>query len=474
MPPGWNEMKDLTRGSIVSHILAMAPPIVIGMITIMLCQLVDLYFVSGLGDAAVAGVAAAGNAGFLINALMQVLGVGTVALIAHAVGRKDRADANLIFNQAIVLSVLFGLATLAAGLALSRPYMRAIAADAATIEAGATYLLWFVPALALQFAIQVMASALRATGIVRPTMLVQALAVAINIALAPVLIAGWGTGYPLGVAGAGLASSIGVLAGAMMLYAYFLKVERYVAFDAAQWPPQLHHWKRILNVGLPAGGEFAMMFVFMAVVYYVISDFGAAAQAGFGIGQRVLGLIQMPGLAIALAAGPIAGQNVGAGNGARVRETFVKAALIVTVVMIGFTILAQARPQWLLAAFSNDPETMRVAFLFLRLISINMVAQGLIFTCSSMFQGLGNTKPVLLSSVTRVVTYALPAIWLSTRPGFQIEHVWYLSIAATTLQAAISVWLLRRELGRRLGPHKAAPAAANVEPVAAMPVSAAE
>ncbi len=52
-------MKDLTRGSIVSHILTMAPPIVVGMITIMICQLVDLYFVAGLGDAAVAGVAAA-------------------------------------------------------------------------------------------------------------------------------------------------------------------------------------------------------------------------------------------------------------------------------------------------------------------------------------------------------------------------------------------------------------------------------
>src|SRR5262249_47961759 len=199
-------MKDLTRGSIVSHILTMAPPIVIGMITIMVCQLVDLYFVSGLGEAAVAGVASAGNAGFLINALMQVLGVGTVALISHAVGRRDRLDANLVFNQSIVLSVLCGLLTLAAGSVLSRPYMRAVAGDAATIEAGTTYLLWFMPALALQFATLVMASALRATGIVRPSMLVQALAVIINIALAPVLIAGWGTGHPLGVAGAGLAS----------------------------------------------------------------------------------------------------------------------------------------------------------------------------------------------------------------------------------------------------------------------------
>ncbi|MBR0825924.1 MATE family efflux transporter [Bradyrhizobium manausense] len=455
-------MKDLTHGSIVRHILAMAPPIMLGMVTIMICQLVDLYFVSGLGDAAVAGVAAAGNAGFLVNGLMQVLGVGTVALIAHAVGRKDRPDANLIFNQAIVLSVLFGVLTLVAGAVLSGPYMRSIAADQATIDAGTTYLLWFMPALALEFVLQVTGSALRATGSVQPAMLVRVLAVVINIALAPVLISGWGTGYALGVAGAGLASTIAVAIGGLVLLAYFCKVERYVAFDPALWRPQPGHLKRILNVGLPAGGEFAMMFIFMAVVYYVLRDFGAAAQAGFGIGQRVLGLIQMPALAIALAAGPIAGQNFGAANGARVKETFVKAALITTAVSIGFMLLAQLKPELLLAGFSNDQETMAIAFLFLRIISLNMVSQGLIFTCSSMFQGLGNTKPVLLSSATRVFTYSLPAIWLSTRPGFRIEYVWYISIAATTLQAALSLWLLRREFRKRLVPREVA--AIQVEP----------
>jgi len=443
-------MKDLTRGSIVSHILSMSPPIMIGMVTIMICQLVDLYFVAGLGEGAVAGVAAAGNAGFLVNALMQVLGVGTVALMAHAVGRKDRADANLVFNQSVALAVLFGLLTLVAGFALSRPYMRAVAADDATIEAGTVYLLWFTPALALQFASQVMASALRATGIVRPSMLVQALAVAINIALAPVLISGWGTGYALGVAGAGLASSIAVFVGVLMLLAYFLRLERYVAFHPAQWRPRLRQWRRILNVGLPAGGEFVMIFIIMGVGYYVLSIFGPAAQAGFGIGTRVLGLIQMPALAIALAAGPIAGQNFGAGNGARVRETFVKASLIATAVMVVLMILAQLAPNLLLAGFSNDRDTMAVASLFLRLVSLNMVAQGLIFTCSSMFQGLGNTKPVLWASAMRVLTYSLPSVWLSTWPGFRMEHVWYLSIATTTLQAALSVWLLHREFRKRL------------------------
>jgi len=87
---------------------------------------------------------------------------------------------------------------------------------------------------------------------------------------------------------------------------------------------------------------------------------------------------------------------------------------------------------------------------FLKLISVNFVAQGIIFTCSSLFQGLGNTRPALWSSATRLVTFAVPAIWWSTQPGFKIEHVWYLSIATVTLQCAVSLWLLRVEFGRRL------------------------
>lgn len=449
-------MKDLTQGSIVSHILSMAPPIVAGMITIMICQLVDLYFVAGLGDAAVAGVAAAGNLAFLINGLMQVLGVGTVALISHAVGRKDRADANLVFNQALGLAAVSGLLTWVVGSALAGGYMRMVAADEATVEAGTTYLLWFMPALALQFFTQVMAAALRGTGIVRPTMIVQVLAVVINIALAPVLISGWGTGIALGVAGAGLASSIAVLIGALMLWMYFRRLERYVGVDAAQLRPRLSQWKRILNVGLPAGGEFAIIFIWMGVIYYALRDFGAAAQAGFGIGTRVLGLIQMPALAIALAAGPIAGQNFGAGNAARVRETFTKAALIATVVMIVFTVIAQCWPGLLLGGFASDAQTIAVAVLFLQLVSLNLVAQGFNFVCSSMFQGLGNTKPVLLSSGVRLITYALPVLWLSARPGFRIEYAWYLSNLSTTLQAALSLWLLHLEFRKRLPPLKLA------------------
>src|SRR5450631_1370562 len=445
-------MKDLTQGSIVGHISIMAPQIFAGMIMIMLCQLIDLYFVSYLGDAAIAGVGAAGNAGFLINALTQVLSVGTVALIAHAVGRKDRAEANLVFNQSLGLAAASGKVTLVAGCWLARHYMSSIAADAAVVEVGTTYLLWFMPALALQFAMLAMASALRGTGIVRPTMIVQTVTVIINIVLAPVLISGWVTGRPLGVAGAGLASSIAVVIGVVMMAIYFHRAEHYVAINRDLWSPQIVQWKRIIRIGLPAGGEMAIVFVSMAVIYYALRDFGAAAQAGFGIGARLLGVVHMPAISIAFAAGAIAGQNFGAGHNERVRETFWSVLGLGTAVMVAFTVFAQWRPELWLGGFTQDPQTIAIGALFLLMISLNLVAQGLIFVCSSMFQGLGNTKPALLSSAARLVTYSLPLIWLSAMPGFRIEYVWYLSIATTTMQAGLSLLLLRLEFRKRLVP----------------------
>src|ERR1043165_1579663 len=102
-------MKDLTQGSLVRHILAMAGPIALGMIFQTLYFLVDLYFVAQLGDTAIAGVSAAGNATFIIFALTNMLGVGTMAVMAQAVGRKAQPEANLVFNQSLLLSTLCGI-----------------------------------------------------------------------------------------------------------------------------------------------------------------------------------------------------------------------------------------------------------------------------------------------------------------------------------------------------------------------------
>ena len=443
-------MKDLTEGPIAGHIVQMAVPMAVGMLIQTLYFLVDLYFVAQLGDSAIAGVSVGGTVMYIVLGLTQMLGVGTVALISHAVGRKDVNDANLVFNQSLVLSALCAALTLALGYGLGDDYLSSLGADAETTAAGLSYLHFYLPGLALQFALVSMGSALRGTGIVKPTMIVQVLTLLLNIILAPILIAGWGTGHALGVAGAGLASSIAIAIGVVMMAGYFVRMEKYVAFHSALWRPRLHTWKRMLGIGFPAGGEFALMFVFMAVIYTVIRDFGAAAQAGFGVGGRVMQSIFLPAMAIAFSTPAVAGQNFGAGKPDRVRETFRTAVLMSCVVMLTLTLLCQWNPAWLVSRFTSERDVIDTGAQFLHIISLNFVAQGIIFTCSGMFQALGNTWPALLSTTTRLLMFALPALWLSHQEGFRIEQVWYLSVTTVALQAVLSWMLLRRQMRRRL------------------------
>lgn len=443
-------MRDLSQGSIPRHLLSMAAPIAAGMVFQTLYYLVDLFFVARIGDAAIAGVGAAGNLQFIVMALSQVLGVGTMALIAHASGRADRGEANLIFNQSLLLAALCAVATLAGGYALAAPFVRTLGADAATAQAGIEYLYWFLPALALQFALVAMGSALRGTGIVQPTMLVQIVTVLLNALLAPLLIAGWLTGRPLGVAGAGLASSISVAVGVVLMGLYFARLEKYVGFRRALFRPQPAVWRRIVGIGLPPGGEFALMFVYLAVIYWVVRDFGAGAQAGFGIGMRVMQAIFLPAMAIAFAAAPVAGQNFGAGRPARVRETFRAAAWMSGAIMLALTLLCQWRPEWFIRGFTAEVEVIRFGAEFLHIVAWNFVASGLIFTCSGLFQALGNTLPALASSASRLLTFVSPAVWLSAQPGFALRELWLLSVASVALQALLSLWLLRGEFRRRL------------------------
>jgi putative MATE family efflux protein len=443
-------VKDLTDGPIAANILQMALPIAAGMFFQTLYFLIDLYFVAGLGDAALAGVAAAGNVTFIVFALTQVLGVGTVTLISHAVGRKDRTDATLVFNQSLGLSASCALVTLVLGYCLAPLYMHALGSDPPMILSGIRYLQWFLPSLALQFALVVMGSALRGTGIVQPAMIVQVVTVILNAVLAPVLIAGWGTHHPLGVAGAGLASSLSVGVGVALLAVYFHRLEKYVEFDADAWRPQLATWGRLLRIGLPAGGEFALMFIYMAVIYWIIGRFGADAQAGFGVGTRLMQSMFLPAMAVAFAAAPIIGQNYAAGKFARVRETFILAVSIGSGIMVALTIFCQWGAVWVIHAFSVQPAALAVGTQYLQVISWNFVATGMVFTCSAVFQGLGNTIPVVLSSASRLLTFILPSLWLASSSHFQLVQLWYVSVASVTLQAALSLWLVSREFRQRL------------------------
>jgi putative MATE family efflux protein len=448
-------MQDLTTGSIPRHIASMSIQMAIGILVQTLYYIVDLYFVSRLGDSAIAGVGAAGNIWFVVLALTMIMSVGTVALVSQAVGAQQRDTANIAFNQSLLLSMLVGALVIVGVYAVSDVYMRSVGADQATVQAGKDYLYWFAPGLGLQFAIVSMGAALRGTGIVKPTMYLQMVTVLVNIVLAPVLIAGWGTGRPMGAAGAGLASTLSVIAGVILFGWYFHRHEKYVGVRRALMRPLPQVWKRLVNVGLPVGLEFVLMASVMAVIYWVIRDFGAAAQAGFGVGQRVMQSIMLPAMAVSFAAAPIAGQNFGARRPERVHETFRWSVMFGASLMLMLTVLCQFEADWFIRFFTSEPGVVAVGTQFLVISSWNFVANAVIFSCSSMFQAMGNTWPTIGSGAVRLSAFVFPVLWLSTQPGFELQHVWYASLVSMFLQAVVSYLLLRREFARKLGQNSA-------------------
>ena len=443
-------MKDLTQGSVTKHLLHMSAFMAVTMVMQTAYLLADMFWVGSLGKEAIAAVGVAGNLNFIVLALTQMLGVGTTALIAQAAGRKDQAHAELVFNQSWVMSIWIALTLGIFGFLSIDGYANSVSADARTAVLAKTYLHWFLPALMLQFPLVSMGSALRATGIVQAPTLIGMISVALNIVLAPFLIFGIGPWPTMGVKGAALATFISILVADLLTFWYFEKKYHYLRFRFSEWRAQMKIWWTMLRIGVPAGAEFILLFVYVLIVYVIIRNFGPAAQAGFGVGARIMQALFLPVVALSFAVSPVVGQNFGGRKADRVRHAVKSGIGLAALLMLVLAIVTCLIPGTMIRFFSKDPAVIEFGSDYLRIVAFNFVAAGIVFTSSSMFQGLGNTIPPLLSSASRLIMFALPALWLSYQPGFHIKIVWYLSVGSQLIQAGINLWLLQRELHHKL------------------------
>ena len=123
---------------------------------------------------------------------------------------------------------------------------------------------------------------------------------------------------------------------------------------------------------------------------------------------------------------------------------------IASLMMLVLTLIAFLAPGTLIRIFSRDPRVIAFGSEYLRIVSVNFVSAGIVFVTSSVFQGIGNTLPPLFSSMTRLVLFAMPAIYISRTPRFEIRNVWYLSVGSIIFQMCINLLLLQHELRERL------------------------
>ena len=443
-------MQDLTTGSLTGHLLKTTSFMLVSMVFQALYVLVDLFWVGRLGTDAVAAVGISANLSFVVLAISQMLGVGTTTVVSHAAGRKEHVQATYLFNQSQVLSMGAGVIFLAVAMPFRTSYAAALSADATMQRLTEEYLLWFIPAMALQFAIVAMGAALRGTGNFKPGMIVQTASVFVNIVLAPLLIFGWGPFPAMGISGAAVATFVAVVVGVIWISFYFVDRDAYLRFHCSDWKPEFRVWGQMLKIGLPAGVEFGLMGVYMVVVYAISRRFGAAAQAGFGVGFRIVQSVFLPIVALGFAVAPVAGQNFGAKQGDRVRAVFKTAASIAAAFMLPAGIGVYLAAPQLIGIFSSDPEVLQVGVDYLHIVTLNFVASGITFVSASMFQGMGNTLPSLATSFLRIIVGIAPAVVLSGRPEFALTWIWWFTVVSTTLQMALNLVLLQREFRIKL------------------------
>lgn len=438
-------MKDMTTGPIRGHVLSMMSFMLVGMFLQTLYALVDIYWVAHLGKEAVAAVALASNLMFVVLALSQTLSVGAIALISQAFGRKDEAEVQRLFNQSQAQCAVAAVLFLIGGLAVKDFYAQRLASDLLTAAYAREFLAWFIPSQSLLFLMAGIGSALRGIGNMKPGLIAQSASVLLNMLLAPILILGWLTGHPLGVSGAGLATFIATLAAVIGMAIYLGRASTYLRVDFSQWRPDWKIWRRLLGIGLPSGAEFLLMSVILGLIYVVIRPFGAEAQAGFGIGMRIMQAGFMPAVALSFAVAAVAGQNFGALQNQRVRKTFTEGAKLNIAFMLFFTGICHIAPERMVGLFSQEPAVVQVGAEYLRFVSYNYVFSGLIMVAAGLFQGVGNTLPSLIASASRLVFFVLPVLWLAQQPGFQLHQVWWVSVVSVFMQMLLSLALLRRE-----------------------------
>ena len=442
-------MKDLTQGSVWGNLARMSAFLMGSMLVQALYLLADMYWVGKLGKESVAAVGLAANLMALTLALTQMMGVGTTTLISHAAGVKDQARACFVFNQSFWMSIVGGGVLCAIAFFLRHSYCAALAASPETVRLGTSYLVWFIPALFLQFPLIAMGAALRGAGVVKPTVAVLVVTVVLNLVLAPILIFGWITGRVFGVQGAAMATFIALAIGVASMFGYLEIKEKYLGFNRSGLRPDFQLWREVIGIGLPAGAELGILGVYLILVYAVIRHFGAQAQGGFAIGARIMQSLILPAVAVGMANAPIVGQNYSAKQPTRVRQSFWAACWIGSAVMLLLTLLCQLKAEAIVGLFSKQGDVVAVAADYLRTISLTFLATGLIFACVSVFQGFGNTRPAFVSSIIRLFVFALPVFVLQRWPSLTLHHIWLISASSIWVQALANLWFLRREFRSR-------------------------
>jgi len=444
------EAHDYTQGSLPRAIWLLAIPMVLEMAMESTFAIVDVFFVSRLGDEAVAAVGVTESMLTIVYAFGIGLAMATTALVARRVGEKNVEGAVRAARAAVALGIGLGVVLGLPCLFYAEELLALMKADPAVIEGGAGYTRAVLGGNIVVLLLYLNNAIFRGAG--DPALALRALVLAngLNCVLDPCLIFGLGPFPELGVTGAGVATLIGRSAGVVYQLSMLRRGVGRIALRGA-FTVERPILRELVRVSLGGVAQLLIATASWVLLMRLVTPFGKEAAAGYTIAIRIVIFALMPAWGLANSAATLVGQCLGAKEPERAERAVWLTGLYNMLFMLVVTALFLLLAPTLVAIFTDNPATHDVGVRALRTLAYGYVFYAWGMVLAQAFNGAGDTRTPTLLNLLCFWGLQLPLAWLlSARAGLGPDGVFWAVCASESVLAVAAFLLFRRGRWKRV------------------------
>ena len=418
--------RDLTVGSIHRAIWFLAPAMMLETSILNVADLMDAFWVSRLGSAALAAVTLGVAIRWFANSVAMGLGTAGLAVVARRVGARDQEAADHATAQTILLGLMLSVLLAAAGLVMARPLLELMGADAEVLPLGLTYLRISFLASSTWVLVYVINPMIRGAGDARLAMRVLFLITAVIVVSEPVLVLGLGPLPPLGVAGSAGAYVLGFGCGLLLQVIVLTRGKARIGLCLRHLRPDLPFMGRILGIALPSAVQMLLRSMSNMAVLALVGAFGTYATAAFGLADRLLTFVLVPCFGLGNASGTLVGQNLGAGKPQRAERCAWWVSAYAAGYLLALTTLLFVFAVPIVAAFDPTPQVVATGAQCIRIVAFSLVFDGIGYGLNRGLDGAGNTLPAASINLLTLWALQIPAaLVLSRGLGLGLTGIWW-------------------------------------------------
>ena len=318
-----NKLELLGSAPVPKALMVLGIPIMIGMLINALYNLVDAYFVSGLGESQMGAISVVFPLGQVVVGLGLMFGNGAASYLSRLLGRGDKDTANRVASTALYSSILTGAVIILLSAIFLKPTLEMLGATETIMPYALTYARIYVVSCIFNVFNVTMNNIVSSEGAAKTTMCALLLGAVLNIGLDPLLI----YTFNMGVAGAAIATAISQMVSTLVYLTYVLRKRSAFSFSVKAFSPTGQMMAEILKIGVPTLVFQLLTSLSITLINRAASDYGDSVIAGMGAVTRITSMGTLVVFGFLKGFQPIAGFSYGAKKFDRLREA-IKTSII--------------------------------------------------------------------------------------------------------------------------------------------------